>query len=137
MRGWVCGLLLAGATAGGMVFVFAGAGTPSHCGPCVPGPVPTQPGPMAPVGEPVTEVVDLAAVLSAAPAAPREPFVSFDEPPLARRAADPHSPRPTPGPGVVQAAYVGPPAGVLEQAPMPRTRRGPGALPLFSPADPF
>jgi hypothetical protein len=162
MRSWVWGGCLAAVTAGGVVFVYSGTGgETTHCGRCVPvaavEPAPADP---APVG--VTEVVDVHKEL--APREPKKlPFVSFDEPPLAKRPAARAEP-----PAVIPAAFDDRPQllnptwtyhrvrhGVevhmpsltampavtwtttrVEIAPTPRAV-GPAPIPLASPNDPF
>jgi hypothetical protein len=128
MRTWVWGGCLATLTAGGVYFVFAGAGAGSHCGPCVAhADAAAPPCCSAPACEqqpPVVSVVDVPAALT--PAEPnRLPFISFEEPPLAQPVAA------APVPDVIPAAFTEP--AQVETAPMPR----PAALPLAQPDDPF
>jgi hypothetical protein len=139
MRTWILCGCLAAVTAGGVCFVAAGVGSDSsHCGPCVapanpesePKPAPTP----TPATPDVVEVVDVAAAL-ARPADPKPlPFVSFDEPPLARPLAG----RSGGAPDVIPVVFSEP-VGAAEIAPMPRAVRPPdrGPMPLASPGDPF
>lgn len=146
MRTWIGGGLLATATAGGLVFVFAGFGNPSHCGVCIvpetatAGPSCCESGVCPPTDETgVVEVIDVSAVLSR-PAAPGA-FVSFEEPPLAHPRADasPVMHRPGGRPDIMQAAFIEPIADgpAVEVAPRPRRVAAPGEVLLGSPNDPF
>ena len=159
MRSWILGGCLATVAAGGVYFVATGGGSPTHCGPCVSCPEPAD----SPVSPAVVEVVDVTAALAKPAAPPERPFVSFDEPPLAKQLADRAK-----VPDVIQAAFSEPDARgfwavarpTVEAAPMPRPARGPIGLgnfwaysrpvievapmprsadpmPLAAPADPF
>jgi hypothetical protein len=87
--------------------------------------------------DPVTEVVDLTAALAPPKAEPGTlPFVSFDEPPLAKPKA------PGSDPAVQQTTFIAPIVedgpGVIELAPPPRSKRSEGGpTPLYGPDDPF
>lgn len=120
MRSWILGGCLASVAAGGVYFVATGGGSQTHCGPCV----------TCPNEEPVTspdssdspavvEVVDVTAALARPATPPDRPFVSFDEPPLAKPIADRAA-----APNVIQAAFENP-APRAEVAPMPRPAPGP------------
>ena len=132
MRTWIWGGVLAAVTTGGVYFVSAGAGNPSHCGPCL-STTAKQPVCPLPAESEVVEVVDVAAALANPPAKlPQLPFVSFDEPPLAKTLV---------ASGVTQAGFTdlvadGPTA---EMAPRPRAAgaAAPGAVELAGPDDPF
>ncbi|OWK45233.1 hypothetical protein [Fimbriiglobus ruber] len=132
MRTWIWGGVLAAATTGGVYFVSAGAGQPSHCGPCVSAAAKPAACPV-PAESEVVEVVDVAATLANPPAKlPQLPFVSFDEPPLAK---------PWAANGVAQAGFtelvVDNPT-TTETAPRPRVAGAePGSIQLASPSDPF
>ena len=123
MRSWILGGCLATVAAGGVYFVATGGGSPTHCGPCVscPTPEPTD----SPDSPAVVEVVDVTAALAKPAAPPERPFVSFDEPPLAKQLADRAK-----APDVIQAAFTEPDPGGRGRAdatPGPRADR-PGQL---------
>jgi hypothetical protein len=130
MRSWILGGCLATVAAGGVYFVATGGDSSTHCGPCVSCPMqePTD----SPESPAVVEVVDVAAALAKPAAPPERPFVSFDEPPLAKQLADRGN-----APDVIQAAFVEL-APVVEVAPMPRAvARSADPMPLASPVNPF
>jgi hypothetical protein len=139
MRTWIFGGCLAVVTAGGVGFVVSGGGKLSHCGLCVD---PTRarpataPAPVEPAGgssaPPVVEVVDIDAEL-AIPAGPAPaPFVSFDEPPLARPRVGQD-----PAPELIPASFAEA-APAIERAPLPRlVRPDRGPMPMALPDDPF
>jgi hypothetical protein len=114
MRSWILGGCLATIAAGGVYFVATGGGSPTHCGPCVSCPTPAD----SPESPPVVEVVDVAAALAKPAVPPERPFMSFDEPPLAKQLAGRAK-----APDVIQAAFeeLAPRA---EVAPMPRPAPG-------------
>jgi hypothetical protein len=122
MRSMILGGCLATAAAGGVYFVAAGGGSPTHCGPCVSCPAPQPAAP--PESPPVVEVVDVAAELAKPAAPPEKRFVSFDEPPLAKQLSDRAK-----VPEVIQAAFVEL-APAVEVAPMPRMIRVYGSIGL-------
>jgi hypothetical protein len=135
MRTWIGGVGLAAVTCGGVYFVSAGAGHPSHCGPCFSGKcgVPKAPVVARPESPLVVDVLDVTR-LTLPPTEPaRLPFRSFDEPPLVVMSAVGEEPG-----AIVQAGFTAPatipPAGDdVELAPAPR-KAGPR---LAGPADPF
>lgn len=134
MRTGILGGVLAAAAVAGVYVAVAGPGSPSHCGPCLTCCAPSAVEP--PVGDPVTEVVDLTVALAPKAAPSGSPFISFDEPPLAKPA------RSGPEPVVVQTTFIAPiiedGLGIIEVAPPPRSRpTEPGKIPLSSPSDPF
>lgn len=124
MRSWIWGGTLAAMSACGLYLTFAGVSSDSHCGPCLAkataanscasGVCPTEDeSNSAPMG--VVEVIDLPAALAKPAKRPEPvlPFVSFEEPPLARPLA---ALAPT-DPMIVPAGFVEP---ALEMAPPPR-----------------
>jgi hypothetical protein len=138
MRAWIIGGILTATAAGGVYIAVAGTASRSHCGPCLKTCCTDQVDVETfPPGDSVVSVVDLNAALAPSPAKPNElPFISFDEPPLAKPA------KPMTDAAVQQTTFIAPiiedGLGVIEVAPPPRSRpTEPGKLPLYSPADPF
>ena len=127
MRSWILGGCLATIAAGGVYFVATGGGSQTHCGPCVtcPNEEPVT-SPDSPGSPAVVEVVDVTAALARPVTPPERPFVSFDEPPLAKPIAARAA-----APSVIQAAFENP-APRAEVAPMPRpaARIAPGQIGL-------
>ena len=117
MRSWILGGCLATVAAGGVYFVATGGGSSTHCGPCVscPAPEPTD----SPDSPAVVEVVDVAAALAKPATPPERPFVSFDEPPLAKQFADRAK-----APDVIQAAFTEPTGRIGRGRPDAARRRG-------------
>lgn len=143
MRTWIFGGVLAATAAAGVYVAVAGTAARSHCGPCLKGKLTNTlredvelEVETFPPGDSVVHVVDLNAALAPPKTKPNElPFISFDEPPLAK----PAKPNPSP---VVQTTFTAPiiedGLGVIETAPPPRSRpTEPGKIPLYGPADPF
>ena len=139
MRALIFGAVLTAVAAGGVYVAVTGTAARSHCGPCLAArssgePVEPEPADSA---DQVTEVVDLTAALAPPTAQPGgSPFVSFDEPPLAKPA------RPITNAAVQQTTFIAPiveeDAGVIEVAPPPRSKRSAGGpTPLYGPNDPF
>lgn len=138
MRAWIFGGLLVAAAAGGVYVAVVGAGSPSHCGPCLKGLINggvLDDSLIETERDSVTEVVDLTAALAPPKQEPNGlPFLSFDEPPLAKPV------RPLPE-AVVQTSFVAPIPEVgpvmVEVAPPPRSRPTGGPIPRYDPSDPF
>lgn len=139
MRAWIFGAVMTAVAAGGVYVAVAGTAARSHCGPCIQGRHVAGFTDAAETTSPdrVTEVVDLTAALATPKAEPgRLPFVSFDEPPLAKPA------KPTADAAVQQTTFIAPIVedgpDVIEVAPPPRSKRGDGGpTPLYGPDDPF
>jgi hypothetical protein len=148
MRNWILGLGLGAVTAGGVTFVLSGDPHRGHCGPCVsPASTPSsevQAGPGSTSTCPggtcgVVDVTDLPKVF-ATPAEPTGPFISFDEPPLAKPLQAVPIPegvmlRPRGSMAVVPVKFEVP-VEVLEEAPMPREVPAVEVAPPPRPLDP-
>lgn len=139
MRAGIFGAVLTAIAAGGVYVAATGTAARSHCGPCPQCRTVTGFTDVAETTEPdpVTEVVDLTVALAPSKAEPGGlPFVSFDEPPLAKPKT------PTSDAAVQQTTYIAPivedgPNGI-EVAPPPRSKRSEGGpTPLYGPDDPF
>ena len=141
MRAWVFGAVLAAVAAGGVYVAVIGTAARSHCGECLKGKmiggILRDDVELETERDQVTEVVDLTAALAPPKAEPGGlPFVSFDEPPLAK----PKEPRSDPA--VQQTTFIAPIVddGLtgIEVAPPPRSKRAEGGpTPLYGPDDPF
>ncbi len=128
MRTWTLGVCLAAAAAAGVYAALSGSFHTADCRPCAAVPPEPEPTLESSAQVPVTHVVDVPALL-APPAEPaRLPFVSFDEPPLAKPAG-------RPAPDVIPVLFTE--AAPIEVAPAPRRVASVGPLPLATSEDPF
>jgi len=117
MRIWILGGFLTAVTVTALSFIAAGAGNPTHCGPCLTSRE-KQSLAAAPV---VCEPVEGEAVMK--PPVPPLPFVSYEEPPLA-------NPRIPPAGEIIPATYV-------EPVSTPQPQATVGVFPLATGNDPY